>query len=308
MRVPLIDLPAEYASLREEILSAVDEVLQGMRLYLGPRTEELEQRWADFVGVKHAVAVASGTDSLTLPLLAAGIGPGDEVITVGWTFIATLEAILHTGARPVVVDVEPEALTMDVEQLRAAVTPRTRALLPVHIYGHPADMGPIMQIAAEHDLFVLEDAAQAHGAQYQGQPVGSLGHAGSFSFYVTKNLSAYGEGGIVTTNDDDLAAQIRLLRNHGRSEKAEHVVVGFNSRLHELQAAILLVKLKYFPQWNERRRQIAAYYNDRLADLPLSLPVEREGCRHAYHIYGTRTTERDRLKQAFEQADIGYSL
>lgn len=308
MRVPLVDLRAEYQSLRSEILDAIDEVLQGMQLFLGPRTEALEAKWAARCGVKHAVAVASGTDSLLLPLLAAEIGPGDEVITVGWTFIATLEAIIHAGARPVIVDVDSETLTMDVDQLAEAITPKTRAILPVHIYGHPADMGPIMQLAADHGLFVLEDAAQAHGAMYEGRAVGGLGDAGSFSFYVTKNLSAYGEGGMVTTNSDALAEAVRLLRNHGRTAKSEHVVVGFNSRLDELQAAILLVKLQRMDEWNERRRQIAARYRERLGDLPIGLPAERPGCRHAYHIYGTRTPDRDRLKQALDEAEIGYSL
>jgi len=308
VRVPLVDLRAEYESLRPEILDAIDEVLQGMQLFLGPRTEALEREWAAKCGVKHAIAVASGTDSLLLPLLAADMGPGDEVITVGWTFIATLEAIVHAGARPVIVDVDPETLTMDFDQLAAAVTPRTRAIIPVHIYGHPADMGPIMELATEHGLFVLEDAAQAHGAMYAGRAVGGLGHGGSFSFYVTKNLSAYGEGGMVTTNNDELADGVRLLRNHGRTAKSEHVVVGFNSRLHELQAAVLLVKLQRMDQWNARRREIAARYQERLGDLPIRLPVERSECNHVYHIYGTRTPDRDRLKEVLDEAEIGYSL
>lgn len=308
MRVPLVDLHAEYRALREEILAAVDEVLQGMNLYLGPKTTALEEAWAECCGVRHAVAVASGTDGLTLPLVANGIGPGDEVITVGWTFIATIESIIHVGATPVIVDVEPDTLTMDVDQLAAAITPRTRAIIPVHIYGHCADMDPIMELADEHGLFVLEDAAQAHGARYHGRPVGSLGHAASFSFYVTKNLSAYGEGGMVTTNDDNIAERLRLFRNHGRAAKSDHVVVGYNSRLHEIQAAILLVKLRRLEEWNRRRREIAAIYMERLADLPLRLPVEREGCRHAYHVYGTRVEEREGVLEAFEAAGIGYAL
>jgi dTDP-4-amino-4,6-dideoxygalactose transaminase len=304
----LVDLRSEYQGIREEILGAVDDVLQGMNLYLGPRTAALEQAWAGLCGVRHAIAVASGTDALFLSLLAADIGPGDEVITVGWTFVATLEAIIHTGATPVIVDIDPESMTMDIAQVARAVTPRSRAILPVHIYGHPADMDAIMELAKEHDLFVIEDAAQAHGAEYKGRPVGGLGHAGCFSFYTTKNISAYGEGGIVTTNDDRVADRIMLLRNHGRTVKSEHTVVGYNSRMHEIQAAILLVKLNHLLQWNERRRQIAAMYNERLRGLPIRLPVEREGCRHAYHMYATRVEKREQLTQALDGASIGYAL
>lgn len=308
MKVPLVNLKGEYEDLREEILGAVDRVLSRMALYLGPETEALEAEWAEYCGVRHAIAVASGTDALLLALLAGDIGPGDEVITVGWTFIATIEAIIHAGATPRIVDIEPETMTIDVDQVRKAITPRTRAIVPVHIYGHPADMDPIMELAREHDLFVLEDAAQAHGAAYKGRRVGSLGHAAAFSFYVTKNLSAYGEGGMVTTNDDEIADRVRLLRNHGRADKADHVIVGFNSRLHEIQAAILRVKFRRLPEWNARRRQIAAAYNQRLRSTALQLPVERPGSEHVYHIYAVRTPERAKLIEALDQAGVGYAL
>lgn len=308
VHVPLVDLRGEYELLREEILAAVDQVLSGMQLYLGPQTEALEAEWATYCGTDHAVAVASGTDALLLALIAADVGPGDEVITVGWTFMATLEAIIHAGARPRVVDVREDTLTIDVEKLADAISPRTRAIIPVHIYGHPADMDEIMELAAEHDIFVLEDAAQAHGAEYRGRKVGSLGHAAAFSFYVTKNLGAYGEGGMVTTNDDAIAHKLRLLRNHGRAGKADHVAVGYNSRMHELQAAILRLKLRHLPAWNERRRQIAATYGERLANLPLRLPTELPHCRHAWHIYGTRLPDRQRLIAALDRAGIGYAL
>ena len=308
MKVPLVNLQAEYAELREEILDAIDRVLSGMHLYLGPETEALEAEWAEFCGVRHAVAVNSGTDALLFALLAADIGPGDEVITVGWTFIATLEAIVQAGATPKIVDIDPDTMTIDVDKLADAITPRTRAIIPVHIYGHPANMDAIMEIAAEHDIFVLEDAAQAHGAVYKGRRVGSLGHAAAFSFYVTKNLSAYGEGGMVTTDSDEIADRIRLLRNHGRTQKAEHAIVGYNGRMHEIQAAVLRVKLRYFPQWNERRRQIASTYNARLSQAPLRLPFEAPGCQHAYHIYAVRTPQRDKLREALDAAEIGYAL
>ena len=308
MKVPLVNLHAEYADLRDEILAAIDRVLTGMQLYLGPETEAFEREWAEYCGVRHAVAVNSGTDALLFALLSADIGPGDEVITVGWTFIATLEAIIQAGAVPKVVDIDPDTMTIDVDRLADAIGPRTRAIIPVHIYGHPADMDVIMALAAERDIFVLEDAAQAHGAVYHGRRVGALGHAAAFSFYVTKNLSAYGEGGMVTTDSDEIADRVRLLRNHGRTQKAEHTVVGYNGRMHEIQAAILRVKFRRFEQWTARRRQIAAVYNERLADLPVRLPAEAHGCQHAYHIYAVRTPERDRLREALEAAEIGYSL
>ncbi len=293
--------------LRGEILDAIDGVFTGMHLYLGPETEALEAEWAAFCGVDHAVAVATGTDALLLGLLAGGVRPGDEVVTVGWTFIATLEAIVHAGAVPVVVDVDPDTLTMDPSLLAAAITPRTRAILPVHIYGHPAAMAPIMDLAVEHDLFVLEDAAQAHGASYHGAMSGALGHAGAFSFYVTKNLSAYGEGGMVTTGDASLVDSLRMLRNHGRSATG-HSIIGYNGRMQEVQAAVLRVKLKRFVEWQARRRAIAARYNEALADLPLRLPFEAEDCRHAYHLYMVRLDDRDRLKAALEDAGVAYAI
>ena len=307
MQVPLVDLHAEYALLRDEVLSAIDGVFTGMHLYLGPETEALEAEWAAYCGVDHAVAVATGTDAILLGLLAGGVRPGDEVISVGWTFIATLEAIVHAGAIPVVVDVDPDTLTLDPSLLAAAITPRTRAILPVHIYGHPAAMAPIMDLAAEHDLFVLEDGAQAHGATYHGRMSGSLGHAGAFSFYVTKNLSAYGEGGMVTTDDPALVEQLLMLRNHGRSGTG-HAIVGYNGRVQEVQAAVVRVKLKRFAQWQARRRAIAARYNEALAGLPLRVPFEAEGCGHAYHLYMVRPDDRERLKAGLEEAGVSYAI
>lgn len=308
MRVPLVNLQAEYALLRQEIFDALDHVFRDMHLYLGPQTEAFEREWAEYCGVEHAVAVATGTDALLFALLAAGVGPGDEVITVGWTFVASIEAIIHAGATPVVVDIDPATMTMDVGRLAEAITPRTRAIMPVHIYGHPADMDPIMEIAEAQGIFVLEDACQAHGAEYHGRRAGALGHAAAFSFYVTKNLAAYGEGGMVTTNDEDLAEKVRLLRNHGRTGKADHALVGFNGRMQEVQAAILRVKMKHLDRWQQRRREIAALYAEALSDLPLRLPTEAPGCRHAYHLYMTRCADRDALKETLEAAGIGYAL
>ncbi len=308
MNVPFLDLPGEYKLLRDELLQAFDETLSQMRLYMGPQAEAFEREWAEFCGVSHAVAVSSGTSALMLALRAAEIGPGDEVITTAWTFIATVEAIVHVGARPVLVDVRPDSLTIDPEQVAEAITPRTRAIIPVHIYGHPADMDPIMQLAEEREIFVLEDAAQAHGALYKGRVAGSLGHAAAFSFYVTKNLGAYGEGGAVTTNSPTIAERVRLLRNHGRTEKAVHAVMGFNERLHELQAVVLRAKLKRLPEWNARRRQIAEYYLRELSGLPLRLPVPAQDCQPAWHLFVIRTKQRDRVIEAFEQAGIGYAI
>ncbi|MCX7597608.1 MAG: DegT/DnrJ/EryC1/StrS family aminotransferase, partial [Armatimonadetes bacterium] len=308
MRVPLVDLQAEYALLRQEILEALDQVFTDMRLYLGPHTEALEREWAEYCSAKHAVAVATGTDALLFALLAAGVGPGDEVITVGWTFVASIEAIIHAGATPVVVDIEPTTMTMDAGRLAEAITPRTRAIMPVHIYGHPADMEPIMELAEARGIFVLEDACQAHGAEYHKRRAGALGHAAAFSFYVTKNLSAYGEGGMVTTNDPELAEKVRLLRNHGRTAKADHGIVGFNGRMQEVQAAILRIKMKYLDDWQQRRRDIAATYAQALSDLPLVLPEEAPGCRHAYHLYVVRCADRDALRATLENAGIGYAL
>ena len=243
MTIPLVDLVTQYEGLREEVLAALDEALSGMHLNLGPNVQALEEEWSEYCAVACSVGVANGTEALHLLLRALGIGPGDEVITVSFTFIATIEAIIHVGARPVVVDIEPDTFCIEPTKVAEKVTPRTKAILPVHLYGHPADMDALNAIAKEHDLLVFEDAAQAHGALYKRRRVGSLSDGGTFSFYPSKNLAAYGEGGMITTDDEALADELRALRIHGSGERFVHRVIGYNSRLHELQAAVLRIKL-----------------------------------------------------------------
>jgi len=289
------------------MIEAIDDALSSMQLVLGPNVQQLEQRWAELVGVEYAIGVASGTDALIIALKALGIGPGDEVITVGWTFIATIEAIILVGAQPVVVDIEPDYYCLNPELLKEAITTRTRAIIPVHVYGHPADMTAINAVAEGHNLKVIEDCAQAHMARYGGEAVGSLGDCGIFSFYMSKNLSGYGEGGIITTDDNELASQIRLLRNHGYTSKYEHEVIGYNSRLDEIQAAILNVKLRKLEWGNQRRRELAAIYDEMLADLPLIIPPVAPQVEHVYHLYTIRTPQRDALAAYLEEHDIGFA-
>ncbi len=307
MQVPLMDLKAEYEVLKPEIIEAIDEAISSMQLFLGPNVQALEQEWAELCQVEHAIGVGSGTDALIIALKALDIGPGDEVITVGWTFIATIEAIVLVGAQPVLVDIEPDCFCLSPELLEQVVTPRTRAIIPVHIYGHPADMDAINQVAAAHDLKVIEDCAQAHLAGYRGRPVGSLGNCGIFSFYMSKNLSAYGEGGMITTDDDGLAEKTRLLRSHGYTSKYEHALIGYNSRLDELQAAILRVKLKRLDWGTQRRREQAAKYDELLAELPIALPAVAPHATHAYHLYTIRTSQREALTAHLEAHGIAFA-
>jgi len=307
VQVPLMDLKAEYAALRSQMTQAIDEALSSMQLVLGPNVQRLEDSWAELVGVEHAIGVGSGTDALIIALKAMGIGAGDEVITVGWTFIATIEAIILVGAQPVMVDIKPDDYCLSPELLEQAITPRTRAIIPVHVFGHPADMAAINSIAEENNLQVIEDCAQAHLARYGGEVVGSLGDCGIFSFYMSKNLSGYGEGGIITTSDDKLAEQIRLLRNHGYTSKYEHEIIGYNSRLDEIQAAILNVKLQKLEWGNQQRRELAAIYDEALAGLPVTLPTVAPEAEHVYHLYTIRSADRDSLAAHLEQNDIGFA-
>lgn len=311
--VPPVDLSREYASIAPEIRAKLDRVFRSGRVVLGEEVKEFEKRFAAFVGTRHAVGLASGTDALFLALTAVGVKPGDEVVTVSWTFFATVAAIVRLGARPVLVDIEPRSFTMDADLLEKAITPRTRALLPVHLYGHPADMPRICEIAAKRKIAVVEDAAQAHGAQAAGKNVGQWGTVGCFSFYPTKNLGAYGDAGAVTTDDDALADQVKLLRVHGGSRKYFYdKEVGINSRLDEVQAAILNVKLTHISDWTKARREAAEYYSRALGSLAekLVLPVSRPGCRHVYHLYTVRAKDRDRLLTHLTgrgiQADVHY--
>jgi dTDP-4-amino-4,6-dideoxygalactose transaminase len=303
--IPLIDLAAEYRELKTEIDAAIARVFESSQFILGPETEAFEEEFAKYCGVEHAIGVNSGTSALHLALLAAGIGPGDEVITVPFTFFATVATIGYAGATPVYVDIEPSGtFNMDVTQIEAAITERTRAILPVHLYGQPADMDPIMEIARRHKLVVIEDVAQAHGAEYHGRRTGSIGDMGCFSFYPTKNLGAAGEGGLVTTNNPEYAKTIRSLRSWGEERRYYPVLKGYNYRLPGLQAAILRVKLTRLEQWTEARRKLAAEYDILLEDAGVLGPAVIPDVRHVYCLYTIRASARDELQQGLEGAGI----
>ena len=307
-RVPFQDLPLQICSLRPELDAAIAEVLRHGQFILGPEVGAFEQAWAAFCGSPHAIGVGSGTDALQLILRALGIGPGDEVITVANSFIATAEAISYTGAKPVLVDCTLDHYLIDPDAVAAAITPRTRAIMPVHLYGQPADMSALAALATKHGLALIEDAAQAHGATLADQrPCGTLGVAAAFSFYPGKNLGAFGDGGAVTTHDETLARQLRLLRNWGSVVKYHHEVQGYNSRLDTLQAAILGVKLRQLAAWNRQRRVVAGWYRAALAGCSgVALPAEAPWCgRHVYHLFVVRILERDRDAIARALADRG---
>lgn len=307
--IPLVDLKAQYASIRSEVSAAMQQVLDETCFILGPPLEAFEQSFASFSGARHGIGVASGTDAVHLIFRAMDLRPEDEVILPAFTFIATALGVTLAGATPVLVDVNPEDGLIDPERIEAAITPRTKAILPVHLYGRCADMGRITAIARKHNLKVVEDAAQAHGALYQGKPAGSLGDAAAFSFYPGKNLGAYGDGGAITTNDDRLAERLRLLRNWGSRKKYHHEEPGLNSRLDTLQAAILNVKLRHLPQWNEQRRRHAATYDRLLAGREdLKRPLERKGDTPVFHIYVLRSPKRDQLLQHLQQNGVGAGI
>lgn len=320
MTIPFLDLKTQYQSLRSEIDAALHQVLDRTAFAGGPFVEDFESEFAAFCRCRHAVGVGSGTEALWLTLLALGIGPGDEVITVPSTFIATSEAISFTGARPVFVDVDEHTYTMDPEKLSEYLASRSRdassrarikAVIPVHLFGQTADMDPIRDIAAEHGLSIVEDACQAHGSEYKGWTAGSLGVAGCFSFYPGKNLGAYGEAGAVVTNDSGVADRIRHLRDHGQSQKYLHDTIGWNARMDGFQAAVLSVKLRHLTEWNLARRNNASYYTDLLrpsANGNLILPVEADYAKHVYHLYVVRIRQRERLMQALAEAGISCGI
>ncbi|MFO7946786.1 MAG: DegT/DnrJ/EryC1/StrS family aminotransferase [Armatimonadota bacterium] len=307
MAIPLIDLKSEYLELREEILPAIDDALESMQLFLGPNVQALEQEWANFCGSKYSIGVSNGTEALGLALRAMDIGPGDEVITVSWSFFATIEAIIHVGATPVLVDIDPDTYCMDPAALSDAITDDTTAVIPVHVFGHPADMDAIKGICEPRGIGILEDAAQAHGAEYRGQKVGSIGDAGAFSFYMSKNLAGYGEGGIVTTSDPVIEQNVRKLRDHGQDGAGAFKCIGYNARLDEIQATIVRIKLQRLADNNEKRRQNAELYNELLADEDLILPTVAEGCTHVYHLYTIRSDRRYAIAEALDASDIGYA-
>ena len=305
MKVPFLDLKAQYDPIREEIAEAIRQVIERTAFAGGPFVAQFEQEFAAFCGTKTCVGVGSGTDALWMALLGLGVGPGDEVITVPDTFIATAEAISFCGAKPVFVDVDPATYNMDPSKLAAAITPRTKAVIPVHLFGQTADMDPILAIARDHKLSVIEDASQAHGAEYKGKKAGSMGDAGCFSFYPGKNLGAYGEAGAVVTNDAELDRKIRMLRDHGQAKKYYHSLIGWNARMDGIQGAILSAKLKHLPAWTEGRRRNAGIYNELLKDVKgVTTPADAAYGKHVYHIYAIRAADRDRLIATLAGKDI----
>ncbi|MGD8451512.1 MAG: DegT/DnrJ/EryC1/StrS family aminotransferase [Phycisphaerae bacterium] len=308
MKVPFLDLKAQYQEIKDDVQQALGRVLESCQFVLGDEVAAFEREFATHCGTTHAIAVNSGTSALHLALLAAGIQPGDEVITVPHTFVATVAAIRYAQARPVFVDIDPVSYTMDPGQLEAAITPRTKAIMPVHLYGQPADMDPILATARRHKLAVIEDAAQAHGARYRDRPAGSMGDIGCFSFYPGKNLGAYGEGGCVVTNNDDHAAMIRKMRDWGQARKHHHELPGYNYRMDGFQGAVLRVKLRRLEAWTEARRSHAALYTKLLADSGVVPPKEMDYSRHVYHVYGICTPEREALISRLQAAEIGTNL
>jgi dTDP-4-amino-4,6-dideoxygalactose transaminase len=309
MRVPLVDLRSQYLSLKDEIDGAIARVIDNCTFILGDEVRMFEEEFASFCGVKFAVGVASGTAALHLALRACGVETGDEVITSPFTFIATAEAISHAGARPVFADIDPLTYNIDPKKIEDAISEKTRAIIPVHLYGHPAEMDELRTIASRYNLKIIEDAAQAHGARYKGKSAGALGDIGCFSFYPGKNLGAYGDGGAVTTNDEQLAQSVRMLRNHGRQDKFIHQVEGYGERLDALQAAILSVKLKYIEKWIERRQWVARQYTEQLSGLDdISLVYQSSDVFHAFHLFVIRASKRQQLKQWLEQREISTGI
>ncbi|MER8917025.1 DegT/DnrJ/EryC1/StrS family aminotransferase [Mesorhizobium sp. M0761] len=310
--IPFVDLKAQYTTIKLEVDAAIQRTLESCQFTLGADVAEFEKEFAAYSQAAFGVGVNTGTSALHLGLLAAGIGPGDEVITSPFTFVATVAAIYYTGATPVLVDIDPATYTIDPAQIEAAVTPATKAIIPIHLYGQPADMDPIMAIARKHGLMVLEDACQAHGAEYKGKRVGAIGDMAAFSFYPGKNLGAYGEGGMLTTNIADHNRAVRMLRDWGAERKYHHEVKGYNYRLEGLQGAVLRVKLKHLDRWTEQRRATAARYDAMFAGIGLSTPFVRDDVRHVYHIYAVRTPDRARWGEALNaqgiQSGIHYPI
>jgi dTDP-4-amino-4,6-dideoxygalactose transaminase len=304
MTVPFVDLRAQYQSIKAEVDEAIARVLASASFVLGSEVERFEEAFAEYVGARFCVGVNSGTAAIQLALMATGVGAGDEVIVPANTFFATAEAVSTAGATPRFVDADSVSYTIDVSKIEAAINHATRAIIPVHLYGQPADLDPILEIARRHNLMLIEDAAQAHGSRYKGRRVGSLGEAGCFSFYPGKNLGAYGEGGAVVTNDAELARRLRLLRNHGSERKYQHDVIGYNFRLEAIQGAVLKVKLGHLEDWNALRRQHAARYGELLEGSNLILPRDALDAHHVYHLYVVQSDRRDALQESLTAAGI----
>ncbi len=308
MKVPFADLKKQYAAIKSEIDEAIQSVILDSAFIGGKYVQTFEESFARFCKVSYCVGVGNGTDALYIALRALGIGTGDEVITVANSFIATPEAITMTGARPVFVDCDPLTYNIDVGKIQAALTPRTKAIVPVHLYGQPADMPSIMNIAQDNNLYVVEDSAQAHGAEIGGHRVGTFGHAAIFSFYPGKNLGAYGDAGAIVTNDNDLAVKCRMIANHGRVKKYDHDFEGINSRLDGIQAAILSVKLKYLENWTESRRKTADLYHYYLSGSTVVVPFVKAGMRHVYHLFVVRVQERYRVQAELQGAGVATGI
>lgn len=306
--IPFLDLKAQYLEIKPEVDAAIIRVVESGHYVLGPDVAAFEERFADYCSIGYCRTLNSGTSALHLALLAAGIGSGDEVITVSMTFVATTAAIIYSGARPVFVDVDPVSWTMDPDAIEAAITPRTKAIMPVHLHGLMADMDPIMEIARRRGLLVIEDAAQAHGSEYKGRRAGSIGDIGCFSFYPGKNLGAFGEGGAVVTADAALARRISLLRDWGQEAKYHHVIPGFNFRLDSIQAAVLNVKMNYIEKWTEGRRAVARLYDEMLASSGLRGPTSPDQSRHVYHVYAIQHPQRDAAVKALQMAGIATGI
>lgn len=304
----MVNLKAQYAEIKDEIERGLAETIENCAFILGPNVQAFEKETADYLGVKHAIGVASGTDALHLALIAEGIGAGDEVITTAFTFIATAEAIKYVGATPVFVDIDPKTFNISPEAIEQAITPLTKAVMPVHLFGQPADMTAIAQICSRHNLKLIEDCCQSFGASINGKQTGAIGHAAGFSFFPSKNLGAFGDGGLVVTNSDESAAKIKMLRNHGSDVRYYHDVIGYNSRLDEMQAVILRTKLKRIDQYNQARRHVAHLYSGLMADLPLTIPFEDGLGEHVYHQYTLLSNRRDDLLKALQNKQIGCAV
>jgi dTDP-4-amino-4,6-dideoxygalactose transaminase len=308
MPIPLVDLRKQFEPLQKEIIAGFEHVFESMHLFLGENVQALEREFAQYCGAAHGIGVSDGTTALHIILRAMEIGPGDEVITPSHTFIATAEAIVLAGAKPVFVDIHPDTCLMDVSQIEAKITPHTKAIMPVHLYGQTVDMDSLMKIARSAGLKVIEDSCQAHGALYKDRRAGSLGDAAAFSFYYSKNLGAYGEGGFITTSDDDLAAKIRMIRDHGSNRRYYHDLIGFNGRLDELQAGGLRAKLPHLEDWNNQRRMHAQKYGELLKGTPAVTPLELDGNRHVYHMFVIQTPRRDELQNYLKEKGIGTGI
>ena len=304
MIISFLDLKKEYSEIKKDIHKAIQKVLNNQKFILGEELKRFEKEFAEYIEVKYAIGVNSGSDALFLAIKALGIKKNDEIITVSHTFVSTIDAIIRNGAKPIFVDINPETYCINVEKIEKEITKKTKAILPVHVYGHPAQMDKILTLAKKYKLFIIEDACQAHGAEYKGRKVGSIGDLGCFSFYPVKNLGGYGDGGAITTNNKKLAKKLIMLRNYGSPQKYYHNFIGINSRLDELQAAILRVKLKHLDNWNKKRREISKLYNKFLKNTKVITPTEKKYAKHIYHLYVIRCKNRDKLQKYFFKKGI----